>query len=157
MMAIVPLRTASISMREVRRLTHSDAAGSRLLWQEMLGAAEAGSEWLVNLGRKTAIERIADLFCELADRIGRLAGDGSGSCEMPLTQADIADTTGLTAVHVNRTLQEMRAAGLIELHSRRLVIIDIERLRRIAHFQPYPIDRSLKAQCRALVRIAGPA
>ncbi len=155
--ALVPVRTAGVAIRDMRRLMAADAPASRLLWQEMLSVADASSEWLVNLGRKTAIERIAHLFCELTERIGRVDEAGTSSCEMPLTQADIADTTGLTAVHVNRVLQEMRAEGLIELHSRRLLIFDIERLRRISFFQPHQIDRRLKERCRSLVRIAGPA
>ncbi|TXM98889.1 Crp/Fnr family transcriptional regulator [Methylobacterium sp. WL64] len=93
-------------------------------------------EWLVNIGRRSAAERLAHLFCELLLRM-RAVGLASGdSYELPVTQIDLADTTGQTPVHVNRTLQELREQGLIELRSRRLKILDLPRLRALAEFRP---------------------
>jgi transcription initiation factor IIE alpha subunit len=59
-----------------------------------------------------------------------------GRCDFPLTQNDLADATGLTAVHVNRTLQELRRDGLIELDRKQLQIIDLERMMDVAMFNP---------------------
>ena len=85
-------------------------------------------EWTMNLGQRTASERMAHLLCELFFRL-RLASltDGT-SCEFPLTQADLADATGLSKVHVNRTLQELRLAGLIILKGKTLTVPSLERL-----------------------------
>lgn len=58
------------------------------------------------------------------------------SCDFPITQADMGEATGLTSVHVNRTLQELRAEGLIELAQRRLTIPDLDRLMQVAMFNP---------------------
>ena len=93
-------------------------------------------EWLINVGRRPAIERLAHLFCELHARlqvVGLVKGDGF---EMPATQVDLADTTGLSSVHVNRSLQQLRQRKLIELKARRLTILDLPRLQLFADFRP---------------------
>lgn len=93
-------------------------------------------EWLVNLGSRSAIERIAHLFLELLMRlraIGLARGDGY---DLPVSQLDLADTTGLSTVHVNRTLQDLKRQGLIELRSRILMIRNVQRLTTLAGFDP---------------------
>jgi CRP-like cAMP-binding protein len=98
------------------------------LWWESLVDAAIQREWTLNLGQRTALERMAHLLCELFFRL-RLAGLTSGdNCEFPLTQADLADASGLSKVHVNRTLQELRSANLIVLKGKTLVVPDLRRL-----------------------------
>ena len=92
-------------------------------------------EWLVNVGRRTATERIAHLFCELLVRLRVVGLTRENSYALPLTQADLADTTGLSTVHVNRSLQELRRQGLIELKSRHLTILNLPRLRAVGEFK----------------------
>ena len=97
-------------------------------WWETLVNAAIQREWTMNLGQRTASERMAHLLCELFFRL-RLAGlADDNSCSFPLTQADLAEATGLSKVHVNRTLQELRASNLIVLKGKMLVLPDIERL-----------------------------
>ncbi|MER2251223.1 helix-turn-helix domain-containing protein [Methylorubrum podarium] len=92
-------------------------------------------EWLMNLGRRSSVERLAHLFCELLLRF-QAAGLAPGdSYPLPLTQVDLADTTGITSVHVNRSLRELRQGGLIELRGGRLKILDYARLRALAEFR----------------------
>ncbi|WP_267360042.1 MULTISPECIES: Crp/Fnr family transcriptional regulator [unclassified Methylobacterium] len=93
-------------------------------------------EWLVNVGRRSAPERIAHLFCELLGRLRVIGYTDGNSYMLPLTQVDLADTTGLTSVHINRSLQDMRKAGLIELRRRRLTILDLPGLVQLAEFDP---------------------
>ena len=93
-------------------------------------------EWLVNIGRRSAPERIAHLFCELLVRLQAVGLAEQDSYVLPVTQIDLADTTGLTPVHVNRTLRELRSKGLIELTRRRLRILDLPQLRAMAEFRP---------------------
>lgn len=101
-------------------------------WQVLSSAFERQTDWLVTLGRKTALERVAHLLLELFERM-RHAGLAYGQqCAMPLTQMEIADMTGLTPVHVNRTLQPMRARGLVELQSKWLRIPELCALREVA-------------------------
>lgn len=97
-------------------------------WWESLVNSAIQREWTMNLGQRTASERMAHLFCEILVRL-RLAGlTQADSCEFPLTQADLADATGLSKVHVNRTLQELRSAGLIVLKGKTLVVPNLGRL-----------------------------
>jgi CRP-like cAMP-binding protein len=109
---------------------------TRALWWESLVNTAVQREWMLNLGRRNASERMAHLFCEVFYRlrgIGRTQGD---SCEMPLTQADLADVIGMTSVHVNRVLQTLRRQKLVELRGRRLFIPDLPALERAALFNP---------------------
>jgi CRP-like cAMP-binding protein len=97
-------------------------------WWEGLVNAAVQREWTMNLGQRTALERMAHLLCEIFFRL-RIAGlTREDSCDFPLTQADLADATGLSKVHVNRTLQELRSAGLIVLKGKMLVVPSLERL-----------------------------
>ena len=93
-------------------------------------------EWLVNIGCRSALERMAHLFCELLVRLRAVGRATEDSYALPITQADLADTTGLSNVHVNRTLQELRRRGLIELRGRRLTILNLPRLKMMAEFKP---------------------
>ena len=90
------------------------------------------ANWLVTLGRKTALERLAQLLFELFERMRRAGLAYGQQCALPLTQMDVADMTGLTSVHVNRTLQLLRSKGLVELQAKWLRIPDIDALREAA-------------------------
>ena len=148
--ALTPVQAIRASRRDMETQSTLDAGLMKLVWRQAKFSQQIQAEWLVNLGRKNAIERLSHLLCELYTRLS-LAGTTEGSsCEMPLTQLDLADLAGLTPVHVNRTLQEMRAMRLIELQSRRLTILDWEALRRIAWFDPaYLSARSPKENLQA--------
>jgi CRP-like cAMP-binding protein len=104
-----------------------------LLWDQLVTAA-IQREWTFNLGRRTAFERMAHLLCELFMRLQAAGLTGDRSCSFPLTQADLADALGLSAVHVNRTLQELRADGLIVLRGKELLVTDLDRLQEAAQF-----------------------
>lgn len=111
-------------------------SSQQAFWKNLGSLIDRQTNWLVTLGRKTAIERLAHLLFELFERM-RISGLTYGQqCAMPLTQMEIADLTGLTPVHVNRTLQAMRARGLVELQSKWLRIPDIPALRQIAALAP---------------------
>ena len=97
-------------------------------WWESLVNSAIQREWTMSLGQRTASERMAHLLCEIFLRL-RLAGlTREDSCDFPLTQSDLADATGLSKVHVNRTLQELRSAELIVLRSKSLTVPSLERL-----------------------------
>ena len=92
-------------------------------------------EWLLNIGQRDAMQKLSHFFCEMSVRlkaIGRIHDDGS--FELPVNQMTLADTIGLTPVHINRTLQRLRTAGLIRLCQRRLTILDPTRLALVAGF-----------------------
>ena len=91
-------------------------------------------EWTLSLGRRTAISRLAQLFCELRLRLRTVGLAQNDSYHFPLTQVEIGECLGLTSVHVNRTLQELRRRGLVELERRQVRILDLPALQSIAEF-----------------------
>jgi len=104
------------------------------LWWDTLVAQAIQREWTVNLGQRTALERVAHLLCELFIRLRAVDLAHDGRCELPVTQSELADALGLTPVHVNRTLQELRSQGLIVLQGKELQIPNLGRLMDTALF-----------------------
>jgi CRP-like cAMP-binding protein len=132
--AITPVMLAEISREEFETLVSGHPRITQGLWWESLVTAAIQREWTVNVGQRDASERLANLFCEIFVRL-RVAGHTRGSsCDMPLTQNELADALGISTVHANRTLQELRAQGLIELKNKVLTILDMDRLKRTAMF-----------------------
>jgi CRP-like cAMP-binding protein len=93
-------------------------------------------EWLINIGQRTAVERLAHLLCEVFTRMHAVGLTEGGRCDMPLTQVELADTLALSTVHVNRTLQELRRRGLLSLSGGMLEINDFNALQSVALFAP---------------------
>ena len=120
--------------RELQRVARERPRIADALWRDTLIDASIFREWVLNVGRRDARSRIAHMLCEFAAR-AEAAGLGSAErFELPMTQEQIGDATGLTAVHVNRMLQGLRAEGVIAQDRRELTIHDWNRLRRIAGF-----------------------
>ena len=134
--AITPITVSEIARSGFDELMRSHMRLPTALWWEQLVAAATQREWAVNLGQRDAIERTSHLFCELFVRLRAVGLTDGTSCEMPLTQADLAEATGLSPVHVNRTLQELRRLGLIILKDRTLTIPNFDALSDIALFNP---------------------
>lgn len=128
----VTLACVSREMFETVTLKHPRI--TQALWWEALVTSAIQREWTVNLGQRNATERVAHLLCELFLRLQAVNLTNGNACEFPVTQAELADAMGLTSVHVNRTLQELRSSGLIELKNRILVIPNLELLMRVAIF-----------------------
>ncbi|MGN6551873.1 MAG: Crp/Fnr family transcriptional regulator [Pararhizobium sp.] len=106
-----------------------------LLWESLVNSA-IQREWTVNLGQRDAMERVSHLLCELFVRLQAVGLTSGDSCAFPITQAELADATGLSTVHMNRTIQELRSDGLIGLKGRTLIIPDLEALQRRGMFSP---------------------
>jgi len=133
---ITPVRLAEISKQDFRQMVDASPRIAEALWWAELVTVAIQREWTTNIGQRTAYERIAHLFCELFVRLSAVGLTDGCECEFPLTQTDIADATGLTQVHVNRTIQEMRRDGLIDLRNRRLTVHHLHRLMEVALFNP---------------------
>lgn len=134
--AITPVRLAQVPREMLIALMDRHPRVTRALWWETLVDAAIQREWTFNLGRRTALERLAHLLCELFIRLRATGLTDGNTCAFPITQIELADATGLTSVHVNRTLKEMRAAGLIILKGRQLTVPDLAALRKAALFNP---------------------
>jgi len=104
-----------------------------LLWHEMVQAG-IQREWLLSIGQRTPVERLAHLFVELYYRLKAVGLANGHGFEFPITQHNLAEANGLSLVHVNRTLQKMRRLGLIELADRQLKFLDFDALKTTAMF-----------------------
>jgi CRP-like cAMP-binding protein len=91
---------------------------------------------MLGIGRRTAYTRIAHLLCEVFMRLAAVGLTNGYECDFPITQTEIADALGLSTVHVNRSIQELRAAGLIDLRRSALTILDWDGLTRAGEFDP---------------------
>ncbi len=127
MIAVVP-KGPLVALMEARPMV------ARAMWIDSLIDAAIFREWVVNVGRRDARERIAHLLCELAARLRKAGLDNGPVFDFPITQEQIADATGLTSVHTNRTLQALRKDGLIGLSSSKLTIVDWDKLAEAGDF-----------------------
>lgn len=133
---ITPVTLAEVSPETIQELAQvGRRVGQALRWSTLVAEA-IEREWIVSLGQRTALERVGHLFCEIFFRLQAIGHASGYSCELPLTQAELADTVGLSTVHINRTLQELRAQELIMLQGKTLTILDLERLQTLSLFSP---------------------
>jgi CRP-like cAMP-binding protein len=105
-------------------------------WRETLVDAAIFREWVMNVGRRETYNRMAHVLCELQVRLRAVGLAQDHSCDLPITQGEFADAIGVTNVHVNRVLQQLRADGLIALSGDRLNILDWEKLKQVGEFDP---------------------
>lgn len=108
----------------------------RIYWFETNMDAAIQRELTLSLGQRSAISRMAHLFCELYIRLEIVGRARDAGYQLPLTQRELSECLGLTVVHANRTLQELRRRGLVELENRRLKILDRRGLEGLADFDP---------------------
>ena len=106
------------------------------LWRETLIDASIFREWVLNVGRRDARSRMAHVMCEMLVRQQAVGLARDQSCDLPVTQAVMADAIGLSTVHVNRVLQELRGAGLIRWKGTTLEVLDWPGLKEQAGFDP---------------------
>ena len=132
--ALTRCRVAYIPSAGLDALTSDHNGLTKALWWATLVDEGILREWILNVGRRGARERIAHLLCELHARMTMIGLVKNDRLALPLTQDQLADATGLTSVHVNRTLQGLRKAKLIEIGGGTLTLLDVEALREAAGF-----------------------
>lgn len=135
-MTLTPCTVATMPHENLTAITEEHPHLTRIYWfgTNMDGAIHR--EWELSLGRRSAISRVAHLFCEMHVRLGIVGLVDALSYELKITQTDLAECLGLTSVHVNRTLKELREQGLTEFRGGRVEIGDLARLQQIAEFDP---------------------
>lgn len=132
--ALTAATIARVDKDEFVATTDASARLTRALWWNTLVEESTAREWLVNMGQRTAFERMAHLFCEIFLRMRAVGLVQERTCDLPMTQAEISEILGLSAVHTNRTLQVLRAEGLLSLTRGRLEVLDLEGLIATAEF-----------------------
>ncbi len=131
-----PCTLVEIPETVIRDLMREHPGIAHAFWWATLVNEATLREWLAGLGRRHAASRMAHLFCELLLRFQAVGHAEGNSFVLPLTQTDLADILGLTNVHVNRTLHDMRRAEMIQMAKRRITICDVDRLRGFCSFDP---------------------
>lgn len=144
--SLTPCRVAIVPHDKLREITERFPHLTRVYWFATNLDAAIHREWTVSLGRRSALQRMANLFCELLVRLEITDLTDGNSYEFPLTQHEFGECLGLTPVHVNRTLQELRRRELIEVESRRATILDIAALKALAEFDPAYLYLERKAR-----------
>jgi CRP-like cAMP-binding protein len=134
--SVIPCTVALIAHSDLHRILRRCPDVMDLLWRDTLLQAAISHAWIIGLGRRSARARLAHLFCELFCRLSAVGLTERTRCSLPLTQAELGDALGLSTVHINRTLQELRRDGLLRLESGRLTINDWDRLTATAEFDP---------------------
>ncbi len=131
--ALSPVDAAVLTQESVERLRALPVLSRALEWSSVVEQSIT-REWLINVGHRTSFERLSHLLCEIFERLQAVGLTRDNTCELPLTQTEIADTLALSSVHVNRTMMELRRSGLVTFHSKTLVIHDYPALCRAAGF-----------------------
>jgi CRP-like cAMP-binding protein len=134
--SLTPVKLAISPHDHVREVTEANPHLARLFWFSTLSDGAIHRERLLSVGRRSALARIAHLICELNIRLEIVGLAEGGRYALPLTQTDIADTTALTSVHVNRMFRKLRDDRLVTFRSGEVIIEDWEGLQRVAEFDP---------------------
>jgi len=135
--AVVNSEIALIQHSELLNLMAERPAVQALIWRSALVQSSLYREWLMRNSRLPADGAMAHLFCEMYIRSNVSGLVEQNSCEMPLTQEMLADALGLTGVHVNRTLQQLRETGMVDHKNGRLFVHDSRKLAAFADFDPH--------------------
>jgi CRP-like cAMP-binding protein len=146
---LVPSKVGFIQHDDIREITRRYPRIADAFWRDTLIDAAVFREWMVGIGRRSAYTRIAHVLCELMVRLRSVGLSSDHQIELPITQAELGDALGLSTVHVNRVLQELRGDGLITLRGRYLHVQDWPGLKRAGEFDPLYLHLAPKAESAA--------
>jgi CRP-like cAMP-binding protein len=132
--ALSACRVTDIPHATLLCLAEQHSTIARAFWWSALVQGSISREWILNNGRRPAHQRIAHLLCELCFRLTAVGLVQDHRYQLPITQSDLADATGLSVVHTNRVLQQLRRGGLIVLEGSTLTIDNLGRLEQFAGF-----------------------
>ena len=134
--SISPCTVGFIQHRDLRQICEQHPRLTAACWRETLVDASIFREWLLNMGRREAYNRMAHLFCEILIRLEAVGLAQNGTFGLPITQAELADVMGTSSVHANRVLQALRGNGLVKTEGSQLTIPDWEKLKEAGDFDP---------------------
>jgi CRP-like cAMP-binding protein len=129
-----PCRVAFIQHEPLLGICRQRPNVASAFWRMTLVDAAIFREWVTNIGSRQAYGRISHLLCEMVVRLGAVGLADDHVCELPITQGELADATGLSTVHVNRTLQALRRRKLIRWKDSKFEVLDWEGLQEAGDF-----------------------
>jgi CRP-like cAMP-binding protein len=134
--ALTACRVVTFPHRSLVEITEQFPHLTRLLWLLTLLDGSIHREWLVAMGRRSARQQLAHLMCEFCARLDVIGEVSDLTFRLPITQVELGDVLGLSTVHVNRVLQELRGEKLFIWHGQEIHILDWPRLQEVAEFDP---------------------
>jgi CRP-like cAMP-binding protein len=138
-------RIAMVPRGVMEKLIETRPAITRAFWWTQLVDEDTLRAWIVSMGRRNGLQRVAHLMCELYVRARNIGLTDGDSFELPLTQTVIGDALGLTPIHVNRVLRKLRISGVMTLSGGALVIADVAKLATVAGFDDNYLHRRISA------------
>ena len=134
--ALTPCELGLVSHARLADMMQREPSLARALWRMSLVEAAISREWLVGLGRRSAYQRVAHLFCEMRMRLADAGLLERERYAFPVTQQHLSDALGISAVHTNRTLQTLRGQGLLTFQAGELQVLDWPGLQAAGEFDP---------------------
>ena len=141
---ITSAMVATVTRTDMQDMMDAHPSIARAMYTAQLVDEGIMRAWIVSMGRRSSIERVAHLVCELYLRARNIGLTNDGDFSLPLTQLVLADSLGMTAVHINRVLKELRLAGAMALSRGSVTIMDPEKLVQIAGFDENYLHRRLR-------------
>ncbi|MBW7969567.1 Crp/Fnr family transcriptional regulator [Bradyrhizobium sp. BR 10289] len=136
LVTVTRCRLGFIAHDELREANRQHPNLASALWRETLIDGAIFREWIVNVGRREATPRMAHLLIELHRRLKAIGHTNDGEFGLPITQTDLGDCLGLSVVHTNRVLQNLRKEGLVSVSRSEFHILKPEEMERLAGFDP---------------------
>lgn len=143
--ACTDVRAAQLHMSDYHNLNGHEKINIAFRWLVSVDQA-CQREWTVNVGRRSAVQRLAAFFCEMYSRQEQLGLAQGSKVPLPVNQAFLADVVALSQVHVNRVLQHLRAIGVVRVEPGYLDVLDKHRLEALASFHPGYLGTHLSAK-----------
>ena len=141
---LTPARIAMVPRKRMEELIFTRPFITRAFWWTQLVDEDTLRAWIVSMGRRDSLQRVAHLMCEIYARARNIGLTAGNRFELPLTQTVIGDALGLTPVHVNRVLRTLRLSGVMTLSGGTLIISDIAGLAKVAGFDDNYLHRRVR-------------
>jgi CRP-like cAMP-binding protein len=139
---LTPCTLGFISHETLKKLHFRRPNVAEIFWRDTLIDAAMFREWIVNVGQRPAPARLAHVMAELRERL-KLIGRGNGEAfEMPMTQEQIGEALGITAVHANRVIRQLRDDGIVDFHRGRVTVLDEAKFEELADFDSRYLHQS---------------
>lgn len=134
LMTLTPCTLGLINHETLRKLHHRRVTLAEMFWRDTLIDAAMFREWIVNVGQRPAPARLAHVMIELRERLRLIDRVDGNDFEMPMTQEQIGEALGITAVHANRVIKQLRQEGIVEFHRGRVKVLDEGKFLELADF-----------------------
>jgi CRP-like cAMP-binding protein len=134
LITLTPCTMGFINHETLQKLHRRKPNVAEIFWRDTLIDAAMFREWIVNVGQRPAPARLAHVMTELRERLKLIGRAEGNSFEMPLTQEQIGDALGITAVHANRVIRQLRDEGIVEFNRGRVTVLGETKFRELAGF-----------------------